>query len=179
MVVIRKQPKTVVEQPVMELPMAKIKILTAELRPEREIITKQGATLTMGADVNTLLEVVDDMLDGDHDRAKFFESFKLKKDEKNGDWMIKEGTKLGVLAQTRYGPDFFESDQVFDEKDLVGFTFTARIQPRENPQTGAITGSTLNWETIMRVPEPKKPKQARASPRTISLQKKSSRCSTH
>jgi hypothetical protein len=120
MVVIRKQPRTAVEQPVMELPMAKVRILSAELRPEREITTKQGATLTMGADINTLLEVVDDMLDGDHDGAKFFESFKLKKDDETDEWVIKEGTKLGALAQAFYGPDFFESDQIFNEEELVG-----------------------------------------------------------
>jgi len=32
----------------------------------------------------------------------------------------------------------------------------SRVEPKKNFTTGAVTGSMLNWETIMAVPKPKK-----------------------
>jgi len=72
--------------PVIELPQAKIMILEAELHPEPyEVTSKTGSTFTIDPNLNCQLQIVDDLSDGAHDGAKFYDSFKLKRDEESGD----------------------------------------------------------------------------------------------
>jgi hypothetical protein len=154
--------------PVIELPQAKIRILEAELHPEPyEVTSKTGSTFTIDPNLNCQLQIVDDLSDGTLDGAKFYDSFKLKEEldrealmrgesGHTGNWAIRDGTKLGALAKAYYGYDFFETNTPFDEEDLVGFIFLARVEPKKNFTTGNVTGSMLNWETIMAVPKPKK-----------------------
>jgi hypothetical protein len=157
MAIIAKSAKKESAAPVIELPQAKIMILEAELHPEPyEVTSKTGSTFTIDPNLNCQLQIVDDLSDGEYDGAKFYDSFKLKQDEESGDWTIRDGTKLGALAKAYYGNDFFETDAPFDEEDLVGFVFMSRVEPKKNFTTGKVTGSMLNWETIMAVPKPKK-----------------------
>jgi hypothetical protein len=143
--------------PVIELPQAKIRILEAELHPEPyEVTSKTGNTFTIDPNLNCQLQILDDLSDGAYDGAKFYDSFKLKQDEDSGEWTIRDGTKLGALARAYYGNDFFETDTPFDEEDLIQFVFMSRVEPKKNFSTGKVTGSMLNWETIMAVPKPKK-----------------------
>jgi hypothetical protein len=143
--------------PVIELPQAKIRILETELHPEPyEVTSKTGSTITIDPNLNCQLQIVDDLSDGTYDGDKFYDSFKLKQDEASGDWTIRDGTKLGALAKAYYGGDFFETDTPFDEEDLIDFVFMSRVEPKKNFSTGKVTGSMLNWETIMAVPKPKK-----------------------
>jgi hypothetical protein len=144
--------------PVIELPQAKIFILEAELHPEPYEVTssKTGNTFTIDPNLNCQLQIVDDLSDGTYDGAKFYDSFKLKQDEESGDWTIRDGTKLGALAKAYYGSDFFETDTPFEEEDLIGFVLMSRVEPKTNFTTGKVSGSMLNWETIMAVPKPKK-----------------------
>lgn len=157
MAIIAKSAKKESAAPVIELPQAKIKILEAQLHPEPyEVTSKTGATFTIDPNLNCQLQIVDDLSDGTHDGAKFYDSFKLKQDEDTGDWTIRDGTKLGALAKAFYGNDFFETDTPFDEEDLIDFVFMSRVEPKKNFSSGKVTGSMLNWETIMAVPKPKK-----------------------
>ena len=157
MAIIAKSAKKESAAPVIELPQAKIKILEAELHPEPyEVTNKTGSTFTIDPNLNCQLKIVDDLSDGTYDGTKLYDSFKLKQDEESGDWTIRDGTKLGALAKAYYGNDFFDTDTLFDEEDLVGFTFMSRVEPKKNFTTGAVTGTMLNWETIMAVPKPKK-----------------------
>ena len=157
MAIIAKSAKKESMAPVIELPQAKIMILEAELHPEPyEVTSKSGNSFTIDPNLNCQLKIVDDLSDGDYDGAKFYDSFKLKRDEESGNWTIRDGTKLGALAKAYYGNDFFDTDTPFDEEDLVGFTFMSRVEPKKNFTTGAVTGTMLNWETIMAVPKPKK-----------------------
>jgi hypothetical protein len=154
--------------PVIELPQAKIMILEAELHPEPyEVTSKTGNTFTIDPNLNCQLQIVDDLSDGTHDGAKFYDSFKLKEEldrealmrgesGHTGNWTVRDGTKLGALAKAYYGSDFFETDTPFDEEDLIEFVFMSRVEPKKNFSTGKVTGSMLNWETIMAVPKPKK-----------------------
>jgi hypothetical protein len=164
MAITKKSAKKETSAPVIDLMQAKVKILEAELHPEPyEVTNTAGTTFTIDPNLNCKIEIVDDLDEGEYDGAKFYDSFKLKRDE-DGDWTIRDGTKLGALAKARYGNDFFETDQVFDEEDLEGFVFMAKIEPKTNFSTGKVTGSMLNWETIMRVPDPrKKKKKSKAS----------------
>ena len=118
--------------------------------------TKTGNTFTIDPNLNCQLQIVDDLSDGTYDRAKFYDSFKLKQDEDSGDWTIRDETKLGALAKVYYGNDFVDTDTPFDVEVLVGFTLMSRVEPKKNFTTGAVTGTMLNWETIMAVPKPKK-----------------------
>ena len=154
--------------PVIELPQAKIMILEAELHPEPyEVTSKAGHTFTIDPNLNCQLQIVDDLSDGTYDGAKFYDSFKLKEELDHaaimrgesghtGNWTIRDGTKLGALAKAYYGNDFFETDTPLEEEDLIGFVLMSRVEPKKNFTTGAVTGSMLNWETIMAVPKPKK-----------------------
>ncbi len=157
MAIIAKSAKKESMAPVIELPQAKIMILEAELHPEPyEVTSKTGNTFTIDPNLNCQLKIVDDLSDGTYDGAKFYDSFKLKQDEDSGDWTIRDGTKLGALAKAFYGNDFFETDTPFDEEDLIDFVFMSRVEPKKNFTSGKVTGSMLNWETIMAVPKPKK-----------------------
>ncbi len=157
MTIIAKSAKKESAAPVIELPQAKIMILEAELHPEPyEVTSKTGNTFTIDPNLNCQLQIVDDLSDGTYDGAKFYDSFKLKQDEESGDWTIRDGTKLGALAKAYYGNDFFETDRPFDEEELIGFVLMSRVEPKKNFTTGAVTGTMLNWETIMAVPKPKK-----------------------
>jgi len=164
MAIPKKSAKKETSAPVIDLMQAKVKILEAELHSEPyEVTNTAGITFTIDPNLNCKMEVVDDLDDGEYDGVKFYDSFKLKQDE-DGDWTIRDGTKLGALAKARYGNDFFETEQVFDEADLGGFVFMAKVEPKTNFSTGKVTGSMLNWETIMRVPDPrKKKKKSKAS----------------
>src|SRR4028118_158502 len=157
MAIIAKSAKKESTAPVIELPQAKIKILEAELHLEPyEVTSKTGNTFTIDPNLNCQLQIVDDLSDGTYDGAKFYDSFKLKQDEETGDWTIRDGTKLGALAKAYYGNDFFDTDTLFDEEDLIGFVFMSRVEPKKNFTSGKVTGTMLNWETIMAVPKPKK-----------------------
>jgi hypothetical protein len=157
MAITAKSAKKESAAPVIELPQAKIRILEAELHPEPyEVTSKTGNTFTIDPNLNCQLQIVDDLSDGAYDDAKCYDSFKLKQDEDSGEWTIRDGTKLGALAKAYYGNDFFETDTPFDEEDLIEFVFMSRVEPKKNFSTGKVTGSMLNFETIMAVPKPKK-----------------------
>ena len=156
MVLIKKGKKREATAPILDLPVAKVKIIEAELQAEpKEIETNSGETFISEPNLNALIEVVDDFADGECDGVRFFERFKLKPDG-DGEWELRDGTKLGALAKARYGNDFFESDVEFNAADFEEFVFQARVQPKTNFKTGQTIGSTLNWETIVAVPKPKR-----------------------
>jgi hypothetical protein len=158
LVIAKKSAKKETAAPVIDLPQARVKIVEAtHYDKPYEVTSNAGVTYSVDPNVNCLIEVVDDFAKGDYDGMRFYDSFKLKQDE-DGDWTIRDGTKLAALAKARYGHDFFESDIVFDENDLVDFEFMARIEPKKNRNTGQITGSMLSWETIMGIPRTKKQK---------------------
>ncbi len=83
----------------MDIGVAQIKIHNPELQEEpREIDTNDGRTFTAEPNLNTELEVVDDFGDGAYDGVKdFYERFKLKQDD-DGDWTVRDGTKLGATS---------------------------------------------------------------------------------
>jgi hypothetical protein len=159
---LKKGQKKESQAPVLDIPVARLKIVECELFEEpQEIETNDGRTFTAEPHFNTRLEIVDDFGEGEHDGVQFYERFKLKVDEEDGGWELRDGTKFGALAKARYGNGFFEGDQEFAEEDFDGFVFQAKVQPKKNLATGQIVGSTLNWETIMAVPTPKEKRKAK------------------
>jgi hypothetical protein len=51
-------------------------------------------------------------------------------------------------------PGYFEDVSIpeLDAEDLEGFEMLCRIKPKKNPSTGAVTGSTIDWETMQPLP---------------------------
>ncbi len=153
---LKKGQKKEASAPVLDIPVAQIRIQSCELFDEpQEIETNDGRSFTAEPNFNCLLEIEDDFGDGAHDGTTFYERFKLKQTD-DGEWELRDGTKFGALAKARYGANFFESDQEFEDEDFEGFVFQAKVQPKKNFTNGQVVGSTLHYETIMAVPKPKK-----------------------
>jgi hypothetical protein len=158
MAVVKKiQKREATGPPTLDLPQAKIQIVSAELQSEpARIVKPNGDSFMANPNVNCRLKVLDDFSDGEFDGVEFFDRFRLKQDEDTKEWGIWPDSKLGNLAKAFYGDDFFTSDAVFNADDLEGFIFQARIEPRQDLQKRPIPGSTVHFKTIMRVPKPKK-----------------------
>jgi hypothetical protein len=183
---IKKEKKTEFTAPVLDLKMAEIRIIEGTLQEEpTEVTTQSGETFISKPHYNAKMEVVDDFGDGSFDGTIFYDRFYLKQKKQrstinngkigpepasDGPWVIKGGTKLGYLAEARYGDDFFEdnNDQEFDEEDFIDFRFRATIEPRKNRSTGAVTGTTVSYKTIHAVPVPKKRPKNTAAPQKNS-----------
>src|SRR5215208_6945455 len=73
--------------------------------------------------------------------------FKLKKD-KHGDWTFAKYSKLGNLISVRYGAEWFDSDDEFEEKDFEDFEFIAQVEPKTDSKGSPLTGSTINWKSM-------------------------------
>lgn len=150
-------------EPVLEIPVAQLKIKHLEYITEpKEITMENGNSFTVDPQLDCILEVIDDFGSGEHDGETFRDRFKMKEDD-DGEWESRPGTKLGALLEARYGRDYWDSDQEFDEADFKDFIFQAKVQAKKNPNSGQIMGSMVNYETITGVPKPKK-KGAKPTP---------------
>jgi len=111
-----------------------------------------NATFTLDPQFSCTVEVIDDGQGGDDNGAKFFEGFRYKQD-KNGAWVNQENSKLGMLSNV-VKPGYFEDETIPDltANDLKGFEMLCRIKPKKNPNNGQIIGSTIDWETMQRLP---------------------------
>ena len=162
--------------PVLNLLSTRVKLFDVEEYEKPYTVTRKsdGAEFMLDPGFKCTVEVIDDGADGTHNGAKFFESFKYKKelrrpivtkdgclepvsDEADAPWVNKENSKLGQLTNVRK-PGYFEDASIpeLSAEDLEDFEMLCRIKPKKNPQTGQITGSTIDWETM----KPLRPKKA-------------------
>jgi hypothetical protein len=147
--------------PVLNILRAHVRLTDVEEHIEPYTVTRKsdGRTFTLDPSFNVTVEVVDDGQDGTDNGAKFFEAFKYKNTQKDGsgDWINQENSKLGALTEV-VKPGYFEDDSIpeLDEDDLAGFEMLCRIKPKKNPATGAVTGSTIDWETMQPLPAKEK-----------------------
>jgi hypothetical protein len=147
--------------PVLNILRAHVRLTDVEEHIEPYTVTRKsdGRTFTLDPSFNVTVEVVDDGQDGTDNGAKFFEAFKYKNTQKDGsgDWINQENSKLGALTEVAK-PDYFEDDSIpeLDEDNLEGFEMLCRIKPKKNPATGAVTGSTIDWETMQPLPAKEK-----------------------
>jgi hypothetical protein len=163
LVAIKKAKKRESSAPIIEVPQATCELADVEFRSEpSEITTKDGSrTFTVDPGLNAQVEIVDDHADGEHDGVKFWQLFRMKWNEDEEEWELRDGTSLGALARARYGNSFFEDDSDFDPDDFEAFRFMTKIVPKKNPSTGQLCGSMCHHETVMAVP-PKKTKKRSA-----------------
>jgi hypothetical protein len=136
--------------PVLNILQARVKLSDVEEYTEPYTVTRKsdGAQFELDPGFNCTVEIVDDGEDGEHNGEKFFESFKYKQNS-DGEWFLKENLKLGELAKV-VKPGYFDDASIPDvtEEDLEAFEMLCRVKPKKNPQTGRVTGSTIDWETM-------------------------------
>jgi hypothetical protein len=153
--------------PSLDILAAKLRIVEAELSlEEREVKLDNGRTFMAEPNLNVKVEVVANMVDpGVDEGVKFYERFKLKKDD-DGDWSFAKYSKLGNLIMVRYGEEWFDDPRAeFEEADFEDFEFIAQIEPKTDSKGKPLTGSTINWKSIRPTggAEEKEVKEARTS----------------
>src|SRR5215218_1982494 len=139
--------------PVLNILRAHVKLTDVEEHTEPFTVTRKsdGATFTLDPQFKCIVEVIDDGQGGDDNDARFFEGFRYKQD-KNGKWHNQAYSKLGALTEV-VKPGYFEDDSIpeLEASDLEGFEMFCSIKPSRNPK-GAITGSTIVWDTMQPLP---------------------------
>jgi hypothetical protein len=153
--------------PSLDILAANLRIVEAELSlEEREVKLDNGRTFMAEPNLNVKVEVVANMIDpGVDEGVKFYERFKLKKDD-DGDWSFAKYSKLGNLIMVRYGEDWFDDPRAeFEEADFEDFEFIAQVEPKTDSKGKPLTGSTINWKSIRPTggAEEKEAKEARTS----------------
>ena len=144
--------------PVLDILNAQVRLIDVEEHVEPYAVTRKsdGMSWTFDPDFSCTVEIVDDGQDGTDNGVTFFEAFKYKNTQKDGsgDWINQENSKLGALTEV-VKPGYFEDDSIpeLDAEDLEGFEMLCRIKPKKNPSTGAVTGSTIDWETMQALPK--------------------------
>jgi len=141
--------------PVLNLLKAHVRLFDVEEHTEPWTVTRKsdGREYVLDPQFSCSVKVIDDGADGSDNGVTFFESFKYKQD-KNGEWFNKENSKLGQLTLI-VKPGYFDDDSIpaLTKEDLEDFEMICRIKPKKDPNTGRVTGSTIDWETMQAVPE--------------------------
>jgi hypothetical protein len=144
--------------PVLNILRAHVRLTDVEEHIEPYTVTRKSdsRTFTLDPAFNCTVEIIDDGQDDADNGVTFFEAFKYKNTEKDktGEWINQENSKLGALTEV-VKPGYFEDDSIpeLDAEDLEGFEMLCRIKPKKNPSTGAVTGSTIDWETMQPLPK--------------------------
>src|SRR5215212_8693824 len=136
--------------PSLDILAAKLRIVEAELSlEEKEVNLDNGRSFVAEPNLNVKVEVVKNLVEpGNDEGVRFFDRFKLKKDE-DGDWVFAKYSKLGNLIAVRYGEGWFDDPLVgFGEADFEGYAFIAQVEPKTDPKGKPLTGSTINWKSI-------------------------------
>jgi hypothetical protein len=140
--------------PVLDILNARVRFTDVEEHTEPRTVTRKadGRSFTFDPAFNLTVEVLDDGQGGSDNGTKFYETFKYKQD-KDGTWINQQNSKLGALTEV-VKPGYFDDDSIaeLDASDLEGFEMMCRIKPKKNPSTGAVTGSTIDWETMRPAP---------------------------
>src|SRR5829696_5491264 len=139
--------------PVLNILRARVRLTDVEEYTEPYTKTRKsdGATFTLDPQFECTVEVIDDGQGGADNGATFFEGFRYKQD-KNGAWHNQSYSKLGALTEV-VKPGYFEDDSIPDleASDLEGFEMFCSIKPSRN-QAGAVTGSTIVWDSMQPLP---------------------------
>ena len=136
--------------PSLDILAAKLRIVEAELSLEEKTINlDNGRSFVAEPNLNVKVEVIKNLVEpGNDEGVKFFDRFKLKKDD-DGDWTFAKYSKLGNLIAVRYGEEWFEDPSVeFEEADFEGFEFVAQIEPKTDSKGKPLTGSVINWKSM-------------------------------
>jgi hypothetical protein len=135
--------------PSLDILAAKLRVLEPELTLEEKKVEPEKSKAFMAEpNLNLKLEVVKNLVEpGVDEGVKFFDRFKLKKDD-DGDWTFAKYSKLGNLIKLKYGEEWFDSDEEFNENDFLDLEFIAQVEPKTDPKGNPLAGSTINWKSI-------------------------------
>jgi hypothetical protein len=136
--------------PSLDILAAKLRIVEAELSlDEKTVNLDNGRSFVAEPNLNLNIEVVKNLVEpGNDEGVKFYDRFKLKKDD-DGDWTFAKYSKLGNLLTVRYGEEWFEDpDAEFEESDFEGFEFVAQVEPKTDSKGNPLTGSVINWKSM-------------------------------
>ncbi len=136
--------------PSLDILAAKLGIVEAELSlEEKQIELDNGRSFVAEPNLNVKVEVIKNLVEaGTDEGVKFYDRFKLKKDEE-GDWTFAKYSKLGNLIMVRYGEGWFDDRNAgFEEGDFEGFEFVAQVEPKTDSKGKPLSGSTINWKSI-------------------------------
>src|SRR5215210_448644 len=136
--------------PSLDILAAKLRIVEAELSlEEKEIKLDNGRSFIAEPNLNVKVEVLANLVDpGVDEGVKFFDRFKLKKDD-DGEWAFLKYSKLGNLIVVRYGEEWFEDPNAeFEEGDFEGFEFVAKVEPKTDSKGKPLTGSVVDWKSM-------------------------------
>lgn len=135
--------------PSLDILAAKLRVLEPELTlEEKKVEPEKGKAFMAEPNLNLKLEVVKNLIEpGLDEGVKFFDRFKLKKDDA-GDWTFAKYSKLGNLIKLKYGEEWFDSDEEFNENDFLELEFIAQVEPKTDPKGNPLSGSTINWKSI-------------------------------
>jgi hypothetical protein len=136
--------------PSLDILAAKLRIVEAELSlDEKTVPLDNGRSFVAEPNLNVKVEVVKNLVEaGTEEGTRFYDRFKLKKDE-DGDWTFAKYSKLGNLIAVRYGEEWFDDPNAeFEEGDFEGFELVAQVEPKTDPKGKPLTGSTINWKSI-------------------------------
>ncbi len=136
--------------PSLDILAARLRILEAELSlEEKEVNLDSGRSFVADPNLNCKIEVVKNLVSpGDDEGVKFYDRFKLKKDEE-GEWAFLKYSKLGNLISVRYGEEWFDDPSAgFEEADFKGFEFVAKVEPKTDSKGKPLTGSVVDWKSM-------------------------------
>jgi hypothetical protein len=147
--------------PVLSIKEATVKVLSAEYLAAGDVVTKNdGTTFTVEKPhISCELEVIDA---GRHKKGDvgttWYEKFYYPETSKgSGEYENRPGTKIGGLAEARYGPSFWESDQVLRAEDLPDFVFLATLKPKTEFGGTKVTGTCIDHDSIEALPAEDEP----------------------
>jgi hypothetical protein len=144
--------------PVLNILSAHVRLSDIEEHTEPYTVTRKsdGMQFSLDPGFKCAVEIIDDRQGGDDNGTTFFETFKYKQDSESSEWFNKENSKLGMLTNV-VKPGYFEDDSIpeLSAEDLEGFEMLCRVKPKKNPNTGAVIGSTIDWETMQPLPAQK------------------------
>ncbi len=136
--------------PSLDILAAKLRILEAELSlEEKQVNLDNGRSFVAEPNLNVKVEVVANLVEpGADEGVKFYDRFKLKKDD-DGDWTFAKYSKLGNLIAVRYGEEWFEEPEAeFEVDHFEGFEFVAQVEPKTDPKGKPLSGSSINWKSL-------------------------------
>ena len=136
--------------PSLDILAARLWIVEAQLfTEEKEVNLDNGRSFIAEPNLNCKIEVTKNLVNpGVDEGVKFFDRFKLKKDD-DGEWAFLKYSKLGNLIVVRYGEEWFEDPNAeFEEGDFEGFEFVAKVEPKTDSKGKPLTGSVVDWKSM-------------------------------
>jgi hypothetical protein len=136
--------------PRLDILAARLRIVEAELSlEEKQVNLDNGRSFVAEPNLNCKIEIVRNLVDpGADEGVKFYDRFKLKRDE-DGDWTFAKYSKLGNLIGVRYGEEWFEDPEAeFEEAHFEDFEFIAAVKPKTDPKGKQLKGSVIDWESM-------------------------------